>query len=142
MRFYFLVLTVFLIVCSAQNEGLAKMRELRTNIDPIRSFDLPEDAPRARIISTDFLQRSSKKMKKVFKVRVSISEFFHIYLFHQDDSRQEDFKRWKLDELTDRDMRTSKEVKSSVRVPHGKPKNSESEENIGEFFPSRKFLRL
>uniref|UniRef100_A0A8R1HMY9 Uncharacterized protein n=1 Tax=Caenorhabditis japonica TaxID=281687 RepID=A0A8R1HMY9_CAEJA len=126
MRFYFLVLTVFLIVCSAQNEGLAKMRELRTNIDPIRSFDLPEDAPRARIISTDFLQRSSKKMKKVFK----------------DDSRQEDFKRWKLDELTDRDMRTSKEVKSSVRVPHGKPKNSESEENIGEFFPSRKFLRL
>uniref|UniRef100_A0A1I7T9A9 DUF148 domain-containing protein n=2 Tax=Caenorhabditis tropicalis TaxID=1561998 RepID=A0A1I7T9A9_9PELO len=51
----------------AQNGGIARMKELRTNIDPIRSFDLPEDASRARIISTDFLNRSSRKMKKVFK---------------------------------------------------------------------------
>uniref|UniRef100_A0A1I7T9C3 Uncharacterized protein n=1 Tax=Caenorhabditis tropicalis TaxID=1561998 RepID=A0A1I7T9C3_9PELO len=103
------------------------MKELRTNIDPIRSFDLPEDAPRARIISTDFLNRSSRKMKKVFK----------------DDSRQEDFRRWKLDELTDRDMRSSKEVKHSARSPFGANSGStEKEENIGEFFPSKRFLRL
>lgn len=96
------------------------MQELRTKVDPIRSFDLPEEAPRARIISTDFLSRSSRKMKKVFK----------------DDSRQEDFRRWKLDELSDRDMRSSKEVKNSAKSPFGS-KSGSSEENIGEFFPSR-----
>ncbi|CAI2345514.1 unnamed protein product [Caenorhabditis sp. 36 PRJEB53466] len=104
------------------------MRELRTNIDPIRSFDLPDEAPRARIISTDFLQKSSRKMmNKVFK----------------DDSRQEDFRRWKLDELTDRDMRSSKEVKSSAHsLFEGRSGSEEEEKNIGEFFPTRRFLRL
>ncbi|EGT41140.1 hypothetical protein CAEBREN_08859 [Caenorhabditis brenneri] len=132
MKYFFLLLSIILLALfvensTAQNGGIARMKELRTNIDPIRSFDLPEEAPRARIISTDFLSRSSKKMKKVFK----------------DDSRQEDFRRWKLDELSDRDMRSSKEVKNSARSPFGSNSGStEKEENIGEFFPSKRFFRL
>ncbi|CAO4365413.1 unnamed protein product [Caenorhabditis nigoni] len=129
---FFIIPAAFLFLLlvgysTAQNGGIARMQELRTKIDPIRSFDLPEEAPRARIISTDFLSRSSRKIKKVFK----------------DNSRQEDFRRWKLDELSERDMRSSKEVKSSARSPFGSSSGSaEKEENIGEFFPSRRFLRL
>lgn len=134
-------LFLLIVLCFAQHKGVARMQELRTNIDPVRSFDLPEDAPRARIISTDFLQRTNRKIKKVFKVsdaelgRTTESDL-------QDDSRQEDFRRWKLDELTDRDMRSSKEVKSSVRSPFGRSESKEEEKNIGEFFPTRRFLKL
>ncbi|EFO85624.1 hypothetical protein CRE_02134 [Caenorhabditis remanei] len=124
---YLSLFAIFIGNVICQNGGIARMQELRTKIDPIRSFDLPEEAPRARIISTDFLSRSSKKMKKVYK----------------DDSRQEDFRRWKLDELSERDMRSSKEVKSSARSPFVSGSGSEEkEENIGEFFPSKKFFRL
>lgn len=124
-----ILLAVFIGNVMCQNRGIARMQELRTKIDPIRSFDLPEKAPRARIISTDFLTKSSKKMKKVYK----------------DDSRQEDFRRWKLDELSEKDMRSSKEVKSSARSRFGAGSGSgseEKEENIGEFFPSKKFFKL
>ncbi|CAE17690.1 FMRF-Like Peptide [Caenorhabditis elegans] len=117
-----LILFALFIGCFTQHGGIARMQELKTKVDPIRSFDLPDEAPRARIIATDFLTRGNRKMKKPFK----------------DDSRQEDFRRWKLDELTDRDMRSSKEVKSSVRSPFTKDSGSEEDEHVGDFFPSKR----
>lgn len=64
-----LILFALFIGCFTQHGGIARMQELKTKVDPIRSFDLPDEAPRARIIATDFLTRGNRKMKKPFKVR-------------------------------------------------------------------------
>ncbi|CAI5440966.1 unnamed protein product [Caenorhabditis angaria] len=98
------------------------MQELRTNINPVRSFDLPEEAPRARLISTDFL--GIKREKK--KVNVMVKDNGH---------GMAEFRRWRLAELTDREMLSSTEVKQSVKSPFGA-----EERNIGEFFPTRRIL--
>ncbi|CAB3405521.1 unnamed protein product [Caenorhabditis bovis] len=112
MKLISLLLASF-IICHAFG-----MQELRTRIDPIRTFDIPEEAPRARILAVRF----SKKPAKIRKP-------------YKNDPKMDDFTRFGLGDLTDRDMRSSKEVKRTAhRYQHRFLKTSSSS-SPEDFFP-------
>ncbi|CAD6192220.1 unnamed protein product [Caenorhabditis auriculariae] len=123
--FKFFVL-FFLVACFSQcsAETVRRLKELRTEVQPVRTFDAPKVAPRAK--SLRFLRAPQAEERKTFQTPFKVRGA---------KTGSADFVRWRLDELTSAEMLSSAEVKAVRRPSFLDNDQVSGEASVGEFFP-------